>query len=170
MIILGIGSNLNSNFGNRFSNIDLAISYLNVYGIKTLKMSSYYESVSYPNKNDPKFINVIISVETSLPPIDLMSVLIFVEEKLERKRIKKNEPRTCDIDIIDYKQQILNFTYKGEDLVIPHEKLQLRNFVLYPLREIFPDWKHPKTNEKISTIIEKLSSEDRKSIYKVDNN
>ena len=81
MIILGIGSNLNSNFGNRFSNIDLAISYLNVYGIKTLKMSSYYESVSYPNKNDPKFINVIISVETSLPPIDLMSVLIFVEEK-----------------------------------------------------------------------------------------
>ena len=111
MIILGIGSNLKSSVGDKFNNIDLAISYLDVYGIKTIKMSSYYESESYPNKNDPKFINVIVSVETSLPPIDLMSILIFVEEKLERKRLKKNEPRTCDIDIIDYNQQIFNFTY-----------------------------------------------------------
>jgi len=169
MIILGIGSNLKSSFGDKFNNIDLAISYLDVYGIKTIKMSSYYESKSYPNKNDPKFINVIVSVETSLPPIDLMSILIFVEEKLERKRLKKNEPRTCDIDIIDYNQQIFNFTYNEEELIIPHTKLQFRNFVLYPLREIFPEWKHPRTNEKINAFIEKLSIEDRKSIYKVNN-
>jgi len=169
MIILGIGSNLKSSFGDKFNNIDLAISYLDVYGIKTIKMSSYYESKSYPNKNDPKFINVIVSVETSLPPIDLMSILIFVEEKLERKRLKKNEPRTCDIDIIDYNQQIFNFTYNEEELIIPHTKLQFRNFVLYPLSEIFPEWKHPRTNEKINALIEKLSIEDRKSIYKVNN-
>tara|TARA_B110000438_G_scaffold303481_1_gene365167 strand:- start:1743 stop:2255 length:513 start_codon:yes stop_codon:yes gene_type:complete len=169
MIILGIGSNLKSSFGDKINNIDLAISYLDAYGIKTIKMSSYYESESYPNKNDPKFINVIVSVETALPPIDLMSILIFVEEKLGRKRLKKNEPRTCDIDIIDYNQQILNFTYNEEELIIPHKKLQFRNFVLYPLNEIFPEWKHPRTNEKIKALIEKLSIEDRKSIYKVNN-
>ena len=89
MIILGLGSNLTSTFGDRFKNIDLAISYLEVYGIKLLKKSSFYESPSFPNKNDPKFINVVIKVLTDLPPVDLASVLIFIEEKLERKRNKK---------------------------------------------------------------------------------
>ena len=66
-----------------------------------IKKSSFYETFSYPNKSNPKFINSVIAVETKLPPVDLMSVLIFVEEKLERKRSKKNDPRTCDLDIIE---------------------------------------------------------------------
>ncbi len=98
MIFLGIGSNLSSSFGGRFKNIDLAISFLETYKINIIKKSSLYESFSYPNKNNPKFINSVIAVETKLPPTDLMSVLIFVEEKLERKRSKKNDPRTHDLD------------------------------------------------------------------------
>ena len=94
MVLLGIGSNLKSNFGNRFMNIDIAISYLEQYEIKLLKKSSYYESLSYPDPSKPKFINVVIEVSTSLPPEDLASVLIYIEEKLERKRSQKNEPRT----------------------------------------------------------------------------
>ena len=96
MIFLGIGSNLSSSFGDRFKNIDLAISFLETYKINIIKKSSFYETFSYPNKSNPKFINSVIAVETKLPPVDLMSVLIFVEEKLERKRSKKNDPRTCD--------------------------------------------------------------------------
>ena len=107
MIFLGIGSNLSSSFGDRFKNIDLAISFLETYKINIIKKSSLYETFSHPNKNNPKFINSIIAVETKLPPVDLMSVLIFVEEKLERKRSKKNDPRTCDLDIIDYNYQIM---------------------------------------------------------------
>ena len=167
MIFLSIGSNLSSSFGNRFRNIDLAINYLNGYGIKVIKQSSYYETESYPNKNDPKFINIVISINTELKPTDLMSVLIFIEEKLERKRIKKNSPRTCDIDIIDYNNQIINFTYNNLNLKIPHRKLELRNFVLFPLKEIFPEWKHPKTEVNITTLINNLSDVDRKSIYKI---
>ena len=72
MIILGIGSNLSSNFGDRFKNINLAILYLENYGIKVVKRSSFYETPSYPNKNNPKFINIVISVKTNLSPIDLM--------------------------------------------------------------------------------------------------
>ena len=170
MIFLGIGSNLSSSFGNRFDNINLAISSLNEYGIQTIKKSNFYETFSYPNKNDPKFINIVISVKTHLPPNDLMSVLIFIEEKLERKRNKKNDPRTCDIDIIDYNNQVLNFHYKNLDLEIPHKKLTSRNFVLFPLREISSTWKHPKTDEIISALIQKLPDEDRKSILKVEKN
>ena len=108
MIFLGLGSNLQSDFGDRYKNIELAINYLRENNINLLQKSSFYESVSYPNKNDPKFINVVISVETSLKSVDLMYRLLLVEEKLGRKRFKKNDPRTCDIDIIDFHGKIIN--------------------------------------------------------------
>ena len=111
MLILGLGSNLASKFGDRFENIDLAISFLQSYKIQLLKKSSFYETLSYPDIKNPKFINVAVEVSTNLPPEDLASVLIFIEEKLERKRNEKNEPRTCDIDIIDYNGQTINFSY-----------------------------------------------------------
>ena len=170
MLLLGLGSNLSSSFGNRFENIDMAISYLQSHKIKLIKKSSFYETPSYPDVKNPKFINVIIEVLTYLPPEDLVSVLIFVEEKLERKRNKKNEPRTCDIDIIDYNGKNMSFKYKNLDFTVPHKKLDSRNFVLVPLQEILPNWIHPKSKEKISTLFEKLSLEDRKSILKVKKN
>ena len=167
MIILGLGSNLSSSYGDRFDNINLATEYLKGYGIKILKKSSFYETPSYPNKKDPKFINIVVLVETHLSPIDLMSVLIFIEEKLERKRNKKNDPRTCDIDIIDHNGQILDFNYKNLNLTLPHRKLIHRNFVLIPLHEIIPEWKHPKTKDSIEVLINKLSNDDKNSILKV---
>ena len=75
MILLGLGSNLSSSFGDRFANINLAISYLETNGIKVIKKSSFYETPSYPNKENPKFINVVILVETILPPIDLTNLI-----------------------------------------------------------------------------------------------
>ena len=170
MIFLGIGSNLSSSFGNRFVNINLAMSYLEKYGIQVIKKSSFYETLSRPNKKNPKFINIVISVKTNLPPVDLMPVLILIEKKLERKRNKKNDPRTCDIDIIDYNKQVFNFQYKNLDITLPHKKLTSRNFVLFPLKEIFPEWKHPKTKEIIDVLIQKLSEENKKSILKIKKN
>ena len=170
MIFLGLGSNLPSSHGDRFENIKMAMTFLEVYGIKIIKKSSFYETPSYPNQKNPKFINIVVLIETSLPPIDLMSVLIFIEEKLERKRGKKNDPRTLDIDIIDYNYEVSKFKYKNIDLLIPHKELSNRNFILFPLQEICPTWKHPETGENINAIIQKLSNEDKNSILKVKNN
>ena len=164
MIILGLGSNLSSSYGDRFDNINLATEYLKVYGIKILKKSSFYETPSYPNKKDPKFINIVGLVETHLSPIDLMSLLIFIEEKLERKRNKKNDPRTCDIDILDYKGQIYKFYANNNKLIIPHPRLHKRNFVLFPLFEIEKRWKHPLKKTKIQDLIDKL---DNFSLYSI---
>ena len=170
MLLLGLGSNLSSNFGNRFENIDLAISYLQSHKIQLLKKSSFYETLSYPDIKNPKFINVVIGVLTHLSPEKFASVLISIEETLERKRNQKNEPRTCDIDIIDYNGKVMNFIYKRLIFKVPHEKLIYRNFVLFPLQEIVPNWVHPITKEKISNLIAKLPEEDRKSILKVKKN
>ncbi len=167
MILLGLGSNLPSTFGDRFENIDLAISYLETYKIKVQKKPNFYESFSYPDKNKPKFVNVVIEVSTNLEPEDLVSVLIFIEEKLERKRMYKNDPRTCDIDIIDFNGQIIDFKYKNLDFSVPHKELSYRNFVLFPLKEILPEWTHPKSKESINMLIDKLSDEDKNSILKV---
>ena len=169
MIVLSLGSNLNSNFGDRFQNLELAISFLENYGILIEKRSSFYETPSFPDKNNPKFINIVITVKTQLPPVDLMSVLIHIEEKLGRKRKQKNDPRTCDIDVIDFKGQNLNFEYKDLNFTIPHKKLIYRNFVLFPLSEISPNWKHPKSDKFIKDLIENLSSEDKMSILKLKN-
>ena len=167
MFLLGLGSSLSSSFGDRFDNLDLAVSYLETYKIKIIKRSSFYETPSYPDIKNPKFINIVVAASTYLPPEDLASVLIFIEEKLERKRIKKNEPRTCDIDIIDYNGKVMEFTYKNLIFKVPHEKLIYRNFVLFPLQEVAPKWAHPKTKDSIDVLINKLSNEEQKSILKI---
>ena len=167
MIILGIGSNLHSTLGDRFENINLALSHLESYKIKILKRSSFYETPSYPDNKNPKFINIVVGISTNLSPAELASKLVLVEEKLERKRNYKNEPRTCDIDIIDFHSQIIDFKYKNLDFTVPHDKLVYRNFVLIPLKDIIPDWIHPKTKETIDFLIDRLSEMDKKSILKV---
>ena len=85
MFFLGLGSNLSSSFGDRFENLNLAVSYLETYYIKINKRSNFYETPSYPDIKNPKFINLVVEVSTNLSLEDLVSVLIFVEEKLERK-------------------------------------------------------------------------------------
>ena len=170
MVILALGSNLSSKYGDRFFNIDLAVSYLESYGLKIRKKSSYYETESYPDKKNPKFINIVVLAETDLPPEDLASVLIFIEEKIDRKRSKKNAPRTCDIDIIDYNNKEIKFKKNQFEFIVPHISLESRNFVLLPLKEILPNWKHPKSKESINTLIEKLPLDERNSVLKVDKN
>ena len=158
MIYLGIGSNLHSSFGNRLYNINQSICLLKQRKIKVIKKSSFYESFSYPNKSNPKFLNIVIEIETSLKPKDLMKTLLDVEKKLERKRKKKNDPRTCDIDIIDYKRKLINLKFENFELNIPHKSLNERDFVLYPLKEISPNWSHPLSKISIDLLIKNLKS------------
>ena len=170
MIILSLGTNLKSKYGDRFNNLKYAISFLENYGISIVKKSSIYETPSYPDENNPKFLNIIISIKTNLSPQDLMKILLEIKNKFDRKRINKNDPRTCDIDIIDYNGKILDFNYRDLHLIIPHKELSLRNFVLFPLQEILPHWKHPKTKENISDLIEQLTGKNRKAILKIKKN
>ena len=82
--------------------------------------------------------------------------LLSIEEKLERKRKKKNDPITCDIDIIDYNSKIINFDLHNLRLKIPHQSVSDRDFVLYPLKEISPNWVHPVSKITIDNLIKNL--------------
>ena len=177
MIFLSLGSNLPSFNGNsnRFENIDSAIKILSSSNYALVKKSSYYETPSYPDKNNPKFINVAISLKNKKNGSSikdevkrLMDAIVQIESRYGRKRNKKNEPRSIDVDIIDYDANALEFiSTHGETIKIPHERLSLRNFVLFPLKEICPEWIHPLTRKNIDDLIEQLSEIDKKSILKV---
>ena len=163
---LAIGSNL----GNKRKNIELAKFKLQNNKIEIIKISNNYETLSWPNKKNPKFINIVLKIRTFLSPYNLLKTCNIIEKELGRKKNNKNEPRTCDIDIIDFNGRVMDFSYKSLIFKVPHEKLIYRNFVLFPLQEIVPNWIHPITKEKISNLIAKLPEEDRKSILMVKKN
>ena len=158
---LAVGSNL----GNKIYNIEVTKLELEKYKIKILKLSSNYISESWPDPDMPNYINIIIKIETSLAPLELLKICNLIELKLGRVRLKKNSPRTCDIDIIDYDKKILN--EKNNKLILPHPRMNERNFVLIPLFEIDKSWKHPKSRINIVNLINSLPVKDLRSINKI---
>jgi 2-amino-4-hydroxy-6-hydroxymethyldihydropteridine diphosphokinase len=142
---LGLGSNL----GNREENIKNAISRLSSDPeIHITTRSSMIETKPYGNIDQPYFINSVIEIDTDIPAENLFSKCITVENELGRKRNEKWGPRTIDIDILFYNDQIIN----SQKLTIPHPDLHNREFVLYSLNEICPDFIHPVINKKIKEL------------------
>ena len=160
IVYLGIGSNL----GNKRKNIENAKYLLEKNSIKIVKSSNIYETYSWPNKNHPKFYNIVIKIITKLKPTNLFFTIKNIEKKIGRKKSQVNSPRTCDIDILDYKGLNYKLYAKNNKLLIPHPRLHNRNFVLFPLFEIEKNWKHPLKKTKIQDLIGKL---DNSSLYSI---
>ena len=157
-IYLGVGSNL----GNKKINIEKAKFRLSQNNIIIEKVSNYYESLSWPNTKDPKFLNIIIKIITIKSPKNLIKLCKKIERDMGRKKGPKNSPRICDIDIIDYSQK--NILLSNIDLKIPHPRMHNRSFVLFPLFEIDKNWKHPKNNKKITQLLNNLPTTSLRSI------
>ena len=157
-VYLGIGSNL----GNKQQNIEIAKFKLQSYKIEIIKCSSNYETLSWPNTKNPTFINIVLKIKTFLSSFKLKQICKSIENDLGRKRLKKNDPRTCDIDIIDYDQKIIN--HKENNLITPHPEMHKRNFVLIPFFEIAKSWIHPIKKKKIKNLIKLLDIKDLRAI------
>ena len=157
-IYLGIGSNL----GNRKINIEKAKFSLIEKNKKILQISSYYETLSWPNPKNPKFLNIVLEVVSNLNPSNLIKLCKNIEKQLGRKKTLRNSPRECDIDIIDYYNQKI----KGK-IILPHPRMHERNFVLLPLYELNKDWKHPILKQPIKKLILSLSNKDLRSIKQI---
>ena len=135
-IILALGSNL----GNRLETIKRAAAKLRIYGIKTEKMSSVWETEPWGLTDQPLFLNMCLSATTTLEPKKLLTLLKETERELGRSPGLHWGPRVIDIDIIYYDDLIL----EEPELTIPHQEMQNRSFVLRPLAEIAPELRHPK--------------------------
>jgi|TARA_Y100000389_G_scaffold152096_1_gene151958 2-amino-4-hydroxy-6-hydroxymethyldihydropteridine diphosphokinase len=164
MIHLNIGSNLESKFGNRFKNISIAINLLIKSGVKIIKISNFYQTPSYPDKKLPNFLNVGVCAKYNYDEKKLINEISLIEKKIGRKKTKKNFPRVCDIDIIDFNGLII----EKKNLKIPHKKCHLRNFVLYPILQIDPEWRHPIIKKNVKFLINKLDQKSRIEITRLD--
>ena len=157
-VYLGIGSNL----GNRRRNIEKAKFKLIQNNIKITQLSNFYESLSWTNSKNPKFLNIVLKVLTNLTPSELLKICKEIETYLGRKKGVKNSPRECDIDILDYQNWKIR-----EKVILPHPRMQTRNFVLLPLFELNKAWKHPILKHDIKKLILLLSNRDIRSIKQI---
>ncbi len=129
---------LGSNEGNRSSQLNKAIEFLNEAGEVKI-VSSVYETAAWGNTNQPSFLNLVLLMLTNDDAQNFMKQLLLIEEKMGRVRHWKWEARIIDIDILYFNNEIIH----EEDLIIPHPHLQERKFVLEPLVEIAPEFVHP---------------------------
>ena len=158
MIYLGIGSNL----GNRKNYIEKAKFNIIQNDISIIKSSNFYESLSWPDIKKPKFLNVVLEISSNLTPLKLMEICKKIEKSLGRIQGPKNSPRVCDIDIIDFNNKL-----STNEIILPHPRMHIRNFVLLPLFELNKDWRHPLSKKCIKTLILSLPNRDIRSIKQI---
>tara|TARA_B110000914_G_C15374384_1_gene404665 strand:+ start:212 stop:706 length:495 start_codon:yes stop_codon:yes gene_type:complete len=160
-IIFSTGSNL----GNRQSHLEYALAALSSIG-KVIDYSNIYESEAWGNVPQQNFLNQIIVVSTNIEPLECLKNIQEIENSRDRKREIHWGPRTLDIDILFYDQEIIN----TPALIIPHPFIEKRLFVLVPLSEILAKYVHPILNESILNILKNCDDKTNVVLYKRINN
>lgn len=146
-VFLEIGGNI----GNVDQTFDIAIEKINIHIGKIINVSSRYKTEPWGYQNQNFFLNQVVYLNTVLSPAEVLEQTQLIENLLGRKRDANNQfaPRSIDIDILFYGDRII----KNSELVVPHPRLHLRNFVLIPLTEISPKLVHPCFNKTIEELL-----------------
>ncbi len=160
MILIALGSNIDF-CGQSPQTIVLNAIKTIEKNATILKVSRLYRSTAWPNPSDPAFINAAALLKTELKPAALLEMLHRVEEQFGRVRKNRNAPRTLDLDLLAYGNIICG---RGGDidnslfrpLCLPHPEIENRDFVLRPLCDIAPDWRHPLSGLTVAEMLDKL--------------
>ena len=156
-VYIGLGSNL----GDRQANLDKALEFLS-QRLRMGKVSSIYDTEPVGDADQPRFLNLVCQADTRLEPMGLLALAKGIESKLGRAG-KSGAPRTIDIDILLYGEQIV----ETPELVIPHPKMTERAFVLVPLDEIAPNLVHPASGKKIKELLQEIT--EKQGVLRLDN-
>jgi 2-amino-4-hydroxy-6-hydroxymethyldihydropteridine diphosphokinase len=161
---------LGSNLGDRKKNLDRALVLLEEKGVKVINRSSLYQTQPVDMSYQPWFYNLAVEVDCEFSPQELLGVIKDIERKMGRKTSRSKAPRQIDIDILLAEDMVI----QTQELIVPHPRLEKRNFVLVPLKEISPKTVHPLLKEKIAdlwlksgdtSLVKKIDFEKRRNVY-----
>jgi len=124
-------------------------------GIKIQSISSFYETPAWPDPGQPAFVNAVAAVETRLQPVELLTLLHAVETDFGRLRSAPNAPRVLDLDLLDHGGTVMT-----DGVTLPHPRMTERSFVLVPLAEIAPGWRHPVSGAGVADLLAALPDRD----------
>ncbi len=161
MIIVGLGANVSGPWGSPRETVSRALEELNRNGTKLLRSSRLLATAPFGRPNQPPFINAVAELSSHLPPEALMRRLHAIEYAAGRRRGIRWGPRTLDLDLLDYHGLIRRPAYPlfggKRPLLLPHPGIRERLFVLKPLAEIAPEWRHPESRIKAAEMVRKLT-------------
>ena len=140
---------LGSNVGDRAAMLERAIAAMNSAGIGVLRQSSFYVTEPVDAPGQAWFLNAVVEAETSLLPLQLLHALLRIERELGRRRITPHGPRTIDLDILFYGSSVIH----SKELQVPHPRLSERRFVLVPLAQIAPEFRHPVLYKSVTQLL-----------------
>lgn len=154
-IYLGLGSNL----GNKITNLIKAKDLLNSHnGINVIRLSKIYESEPYGIAEQPFFLNAAIEIETSHSPTELLKIVKQIEKEIGRIDTYRWGPRLIDIDILLYKDLVID----SQELIIPHQEIDKRLFVIAPLNDIYPNQTIPRISKSVNQVYNNLTESGQK--------
>ncbi len=143
-IIVALGSNLKGEWASSISVLEAAKTRLPAVGVKILECSSYWRSTAWPDATQPDYINAVALVETRLGADALLLALHSLEAEFGRVRTSVNASRVLDLDLIAFGRTVR----ADASLILPHPRAAERRFVMGPLAEIAPAWRHPVSGER----------------------
>ena len=152
MILIGIGSNIDGPWGTPRDTLAKAIARLDDPPCKIVETSSVLETTPFGNPDQPNFLNAVTRIETEVDPKELLLHLQDIERSAGRRRGEKWGPRTLDLDILDYRGLIRS----APPPVLPHPGIPERAFVLGPIAEIAPAWRHPILKATARELLDRL--------------
>ncbi len=151
---------LGSNIGDRLGTMRQAVMLLEERSLRISASSDVFETPPWGMENQPRFLNACVLAETDILPRALLELLLNIESDLGRIRRYKWGPREIDLDLLFYDDQVFN----ESGLVLPHPQMHRRAFVLVPLLQIAPDWRHPVLGKSIREL---AGSMDASSIIRI---
>ncbi len=168
MILIALGSNCSGAWGSPRATLERAVSEIaKGSGTRILRRSRYYETDGVGSGQPGVFVNSVVSIETHCGPETLLRRLKQIERTAGPRSARRWGPRTLDLDILDYRGRILGWPEKGRlndaairsALVLPHPLLHERHFVLVPLIDAAPGWRHPVLHRTASELWSRMRHE-----------
>lgn len=151
-ILVALGSNLPATgYPSPLATLRAAILRLPAYGVQVQRQSRFYTSPAWPPSDQPDYVNAVVAVSTKLDPPALLASLLRIEREFGRARSVPNAARTLDLDLIAYEELVLR--QPDGSLQLPHPRAASRAFVLVPLRDVAPGWRHPVTGQKVDDLL-----------------